>query len=60
MKMIPIRKNKKIRHSGIYQIESFINGKLYIGSTSINLSERIFEGHLKRLKYGDQPTLGLF
>jgi group I intron endonuclease len=49
--MIPIRKNIKIKSAGIYQIESYINGKKYIGS-SINIYGRIFNEHLKCLKNG--------
>ena len=47
--MIPLRKNKPIKSSGIYQIESFTNGKKYIGS-AVHLSNRVFYGHLTYLR----------
>ena len=47
-----ITKNTKIKSPGIYQIESFINGKIYIGS-SIKMSRRVIKQHFARLKNGD-------
>ena len=50
-KMIPIHleQRNRINQAGIYQIESLINGKKYIGS-SINVSNRILNQHLKALR----------
>lgn len=56
--MIPIRRNKVIKSSGIYQIESYINGKLYIGSTNY-FSRRIFQEHILGLKRGNHPNIHL-
>ena len=49
--MIPIHLEQKnrINQAGIYQIESLINGKKYIGS-SIDESKRILSDHLLSLK----------
>ena len=53
MKLVKkIIKNTKIKSPGIYQIESFINGKIYIGS-SIKMSRRVIDQHFARLKNGD-------
>ena len=41
-----------VHKAGIYCIESFINGKKYIGS-SVDLSKRVFDGHIKSLEKGN-------
>lgn len=51
MKTRYIRENIKIKHPGIYKIESLNNGKIYIGS-SVNINSRIFQGHVNKLKKG--------
>lgn len=44
-----IKKFKKIKQGGVYEIRSIQNGKRYIGS-SVNVGRRILEGHLEALE----------